>query len=58
MFISLEIRRTAVGRLSRRDAEHRGVANGDVERSRRAISDARYEFAAQHVRRHDEQSAH
>ena len=45
-----------MGRLSLRDAERRGVANGDVERS--AISDARCEFAAQHVRRHDEQSAH
>ena len=47
-----------MGRQSLRDAERCGVANGDVERSRRAISDARYEFAAQHVRRHDEQSAH
>ena len=45
-----------MGRLSRRDAERRGVANGDVERSRRAISDARYEPVAQHVRRRDEQS--
>ena len=31
-------------------AERRGVANGDVERSRRAISDARYESVAQHAR--------
>ena len=30
-----------MGRLSLRVAECRGVANGDVERSRRAISDAR-----------------
>ena len=35
-----------------------GVENGDVERSRRAISDARHESVAQHVRGHDEQSAH
>ena len=49
---------TAVGRLSLRDAERRGVANGDVERSRRAISDARCESVVQHERRHDEQSAH
>ena len=32
-----------MGRLPLRDAERRGVANGDVERSRRAISDALYE---------------
>ena len=31
-------------------AERRGVANGDVERSRRLISDARYESVAQHAR--------
>ena len=36
----------------------RGVAYGDVERSRRAISDARHESIAQHVQWHDEQSAH
>ena len=35
-----------------------GVENGDVERSRRAISDARHESVAQNVRGHDEQSAH
>ena len=29
-----------------------------VERSRRAISDARHESIAQHVQWHDEQSAH
>ena len=39
----------AMGRLSLRVAECRGVANGDVERSRRAISDARHESVAQHV---------
>ena len=38
-----------VGRLSLRDAESRGVANGDVQRSRRAISDARYESVAQQM---------
>ena len=47
-----------MGRLSLRVAERRGVANGDVEKSRRAISDARHESVAQHVRGHDEQSAH
>ena len=49
---------TAVGRVSLRDAERRGVANGVVERSRRAISDARHESVAQHVQWHDEQSSH
>ena len=39
-----------MGRLSLRDAERRGVANGDVERSGRAISDARYVLVAQRVR--------
>ena len=34
---------TAMGRLSLRVAECRGVADGDVERSRRAISDTRHE---------------
>ena len=58
MCISLEMRRDFVGRLSPRNAERRGVANGDVERSRRAISDARYESVAQHVRGYDEQSPH
>ena len=47
-----------MGKLSLRVAERRGVANGDVERSRRAISDARHESVAQHVREHDEQSFH
>ena len=47
-----------MGRLSLRVAERRGVAYGDVERSGRAISDARHEFVAQHVQWHDEQSAH
>ena len=41
-----------------RVAERRGVAYGDVERSRRVISDARHESVAQHVQWHDEQSAH
>ena len=41
-----------------RVAECRGVAYGDVERSRQAISDARHECVAQHVQWHDEQSAH
>ena len=41
-----------------RVAERRGVACGDVERSRRAISDARHESVAQQVQWHDEQSAH
>ena len=54
MCISLEMR----GRLSLRVAEYRGVANGDLEKSRRAISDARHESVAQHVQWHDEQSAH
>ena len=31
---------------------------GDVERSRRAISDARHECVAQYVQWHDEQGAH
>ena len=48
---------TAMGRLSLRVAERRGVANGDGKGSRRAISDARRESIAQHVRGHDEQSA-
>ena len=47
-----------MGRPSLRVAERRGVANGDVERSRRAISDAHHESVAQHVQWHDEQSAH
>ena len=47
-----------MGRLSLRIAKRRGVACGDVERSRRAISDACYESVAQHVRSHDDQSAH
>ena len=38
-----------MGRLSLRVAERSGVANGDVETSRRAITDARYEFVAQYV---------
>ena len=46
-----------MGRFSLRVAEHRGVAYGDVERSRRAVSDARHESVAQHVQWHDEQSA-
>ena len=45
-----------MGRLSLRVAERRGVAYGGVERSRRAISDARHESVAQYVRGHDEQS--
>ena len=49
---------TAVGRLSLRVAERRGMACGDVERSGRAISHARHESVAQHVQWHDEQSAH
>ena len=47
-----------MGRPSLRVGECRRVANGDVERSRRAISDARHESVAQHVRGHDEQNAH
>ena len=46
-----------MGRLFLRGAERRGVASGDVEKSRRAISDA-HECVAQHVQWHDEQSAH
>ena len=46
------------GRLSLRVAERSGVAYDDVERSRRAISDARHECVAQHVQWLDEQSAH
>ena len=38
-----------MGRLSLRVAERRGVACGDVERSRRAISDVRHECVAQYV---------
>ena len=45
-----------MGRLSLRVAERRGVSYGDVERSRRATSDARHESLAQHVQWHDEQS--
>ena len=37
-----------MGRFSLRVAECRGVAYVDVERSRRAISDARHESVAQH----------
>ena len=44
-----------MGRLSLRVAECRGVTYGNVERSRRAISDARHESIAQHVQWHDEQ---
>ena len=45
-------------RLPLRIAERSELENGDVERSRRAISDARHESVAQNVRGHDEQSAH
>ena len=58
MCISLEMRRDCNGRLFLRVAECPGVAYGDVERSIRAISDARHESIAQHVQWHDEQSAH
>ena len=58
LFFGLGTDGTAVGRLSLRVAECRGVAYGDVERSRRAISDARHESVAQHVQWRDEQSAH
>ena len=47
-----------MGRLSLRVAERRRVAYGDVERSRRAISDARHECLAQHVQWYDEHSAY
>ena len=47
-----------MGRLSLRVAECRGVACGDVERSGRAISDARHESVAENVQWHDEQNAH
>ena len=47
-----------MGRLSLRVADRSGVENGDVERSRRAIADARHESVARRVRGHDEQSAH
>ena len=47
-----------MGRLSLRVAERRVMAYGDVERSRRAISDARHESVAQYVQWQDEQSAH
>ena len=47
-----------MGRLSLRVAERCGMAYGDVERSGRAISDARHEFVAQYVQWHDEQSVH
>ena len=50
--ISLEMRRTAVGGLSLRVAERRGMEFGDVEKTGRAVSDA------QHVQWHEEQSAH
>ena len=43
---------------SLRVAECRGVAFGDDERTRRAISDARHESVAQHVQWYDEQSDH
>ena len=56
MCISLD--GTVVGRLSLRVAERSGIAYGDVERSGRAISDARHECVAQHVQWHDEQSSH
>ena len=60
MCISLEMRQTGLQwedclfELLNAD----GVAHGDVERSRRAISDARHESIAQHVQWQDEQSAH
>ena len=58
MCISLEMRRDCSGKISLRVAERRGMAYGDVERSGRALSDARHESVAQHVQWHDEQSAH
>ena len=51
MCISLAMSRACSG-MRLRAAECCGMENCDVERSRRAISDARYEFAAQHVRRY------
>ena len=46
MWISLEI------------AECCGMENGDIARSRRAITDARYECAAQYERRYVRSIAH
>ena len=46
-----------MGGLSLRTAERSGVVNGDVSRRRRASSDARYEYATKHVRRHDRDRA-
>ena len=52
--LGTDVHFSAVGRLPLRVAECSGV----LERSRRAISDARHESVDQHVQWHDEQSDH
>ena len=56
MCISLEMRRDCSGKIISSSCRTPWSAYGDVEKSRRAISDARHECVAQHVQWHDEQS--